>query len=376
MSTPAGRSEYLSLAGAGPELSAPLQPGPERTVRALEVFESSAHLMHRQHGIGEGSKDRKLASGDLRLTAPRVDGKPTDWSWAGWNSKQAEVREANAVLQFHYQLDRERVVIAPDAAADPAGLRVAVDPDTAARAGSRGSFALSVNGVGVPAAIVAVLPHLPTAGDSFVLADREVVTALLNRTAPGTAPVSQVWLAVPDSSLPAVRQVLDDSPATSATLRYRSDVARAIAEDPVAARSLTLLGAAGSIALMLAMVATAAAVRADAEETEADQYALELDGTPPDRLRALLRWRTGLAVLLGVPIGVLGGLVVTAVAVQIMVVGPGGGPVQPGLRVVLGSSTILTVIVAAVLGGLLATVAASATVYRQPLPEPAEVELR
>ena len=68
-------------------------------------------------------------------------------------------------------------------------------------------------------------------------------------------------------------------------MRYRSDLAASIAADPVALRSIALLTVAGAVALLLAMVAAAATVRADHDETAGDQYALELDGLPPARLR-------------------------------------------------------------------------------------------
>jgi hypothetical protein len=376
VSTPEGRAQRLDLTGVR-VARARISSDVAMTVRALEITESSSQQVHRQHGVGEGRFDRPLTSGELVLGPATVDATAAAWSWTGWVSPQAEVAGDGAALRIRYQVADRRVVIVPghpDDAAAP--LPVAVDPDTAARAGAASTFAVTVNGTSVPVAVVAILPRMPGLGKSYLVADREAVTHLLDRTAPGTAVVTQLWVAAPAASLPAVRDALEASPASAATLRYRSDLAATIAADPVALRSIALLTVAGAVALLLAMVAAGAAVRADHDETAGDQFALELDGLPPARLRRLLLLRTALVVLLGVPVGVLGGLVLTAVAVQIVVAGPGGAPVEPPLRVVLGLGTTLGVAAAALLGGLMATVAAAATAFREPRPQAAEVDLR
>ena len=130
------------------------------------------------------------------------------------------------------------------------------------------------------------------------------------------------------------------------------------------------------MALCLAMVAAAATVRADIDQTAADQYALELDGLATPRLRLFSVIRAALVVLPGVPLGVLGGLLLTAVAVQLLVAGPGGASVVPPLRVVFAGCPTLVVVVAAALGGLFAAVAAAATTLRQSRPHAPEVDLR
>jgi predicted lysophospholipase L1 biosynthesis ABC-type transport system permease subunit len=217
---------------------------------------------------------------------------------------------------------------------------------------------------------------MPAVGTSFLLADHGAVVALLDRSAPGTAVVSQVWIAAPGQALDKVRASLESSPAAAASLSYRVDIARALAEDPVATRSITLLTIAGGIALALAMVAVATAVRADLEQTAADQFALEVDGLTTGRLRLIALVRAGLILLAGVPVGVLGGLALTALAVRLLVTGPGGAVVIPALRVIFAPLPTLFVVAAAVAGGLLASAAAAATALRRPLPRQPVLDLR
>ncbi len=177
-------------------------------------------------------------------------------------------------------------------------LAVAVDPDTAARAGASGRLVLTVNGQSVPAQIVAVLPRFPTGSQHFLLADRVGVVSLLNQVRPGSG-VRQPGLdrASRPRAWPPYGTALESSPASAATLSFRADLARAIIDDPVAARSILLLVVAGAVALGLAMVAAGTGVRADVEESQVDQLALELDGVTPAGLRSrLLRrgswWRS------------------------------------------------------------------------------------
>ncbi|HYP45724.1 MAG TPA: hypothetical protein VEQ66_11090 [Propionibacteriaceae bacterium] len=385
LSTPEGREKRLALSGNGPVLSADLRalPGSAAdsayTVRAVEFNESESHLDRRQHGVGEGSTDRALAAGRLRLGEVKADGRPVGWSWTDWGSDQAKVRAADSTtVAVEFRIGDTRVVLAPGTASaslrEP--LRVAVDPDTAARAGSAGAFGITVNGRTVPARVVAVLPRMPTLGRAFLLADQAEVVSLLDRSAPGTAAVSQVWIAAPGASKDAVRKVLASSSASTAALTYRTDIERAIRTDPVTTRSLTLLVGAGMVALLLAMVSVATAVRSDLEGSAADFFAMELDGVPPRTLRAVLRARSLSTLAVGVPIGVAGGLALAGLATRLLTTGPGGTSVTPPLRLVVAAWPTVAVAAAATLGGLLACVLASGSAFRESQPQPPEVDLR
>src|SRR4029453_18133430 len=124
----------------------------------------------------------------------------------------------------------------------------------------------------------------------------------------------------------------------------------AIIGDPVATRSILLLVVAGAVALGLAMVAAGTAVRADVEESQVDQLALELDGVTPADLRSRLLRRGILVAVVGVPIGITGGLLLTVLSGRLLLTGPGGEVVLPPLRVVLGGVPVFLVAGAAAVG--------------------------
>lgn len=379
LATAQGQEWSYQLSGSGSDLGADLTPGPERTVRAIELVESASHLTYRTHGVGEGDTDRPLANGDLTLGALSVDGAPLPTSWSGWGSEQATLGDTSAASRtVRFQIGDQRVVLTPGFVprAAMAPVPVAVDPATAARAGARRQFGLTVNGETVPVRIVAVIPRLPTIGRSFVLADRAVATALLNRSAPGTAAVSQVWISAPETDLATVRAALESSPAATATITYRSDLTRAIAGDPVATRSIWLLRVAGAIAVLLAMVAAATQVRAELEESAADHFALELDGFDPSRLRSVLLLRSVSILAVGIPLGIIGGIAITKTAVRLVVAGPGGTAITPPLRVVISAGGTAIPMAAALLGCLAACALAAVTGFRESRLRQPELDLR
>ena len=371
-----GRQQQVRLIGSGPELTAELPGGGALFAQGLEIAESEIRITRREHAR-ESGVDHQVTAGRLRLSQLRIDGQAVTWDWSGWGSGQADVETQPASADIAYRFDDARIVLTPGFVApeNRPPLAVAVDPETAARAGAAGRLVLTVNGQGVPARIVAVLPRFPVASKHFILADRPTVVSLLNEIAPGTAYVSQVWIAVPSESLATVRDTLMSSPASATTLSFRADLARAIIGDPVATRSILLLAAAGAVALGLALVAAGTAVRADLEESQVDQLALELDGVTPAGLRSRLLRRSLLVAVVGVPIGLAGGLLLTILGVRLLLTGPGGEVVVPPLRPVLGGLPVVFVAAAAAIGVLAVSLAAAGTALRDAWPRTTNLDL-
>ena len=373
-----GQERRLPLRQSGTDRAyADVGAGPALTVRALEIGESADHATFRQHGIGEGSTDRPLPAGTLRLGAVRADGQDLGWSWAGWGADSVTVRSDAGSLTARYQIRDARAVLVPDWV--PRGgrgvLRVAVDPVTAARAGSDGSFGLTVNQTTLPVQVVAVLPRMPTLPSRFVVADRAAVAALVDREAPGTAPVLQVWVAAPGATAEPVGTELA-AMASGATVQDRSALARTYAEDPVTRGFVALLGAAGLVAFLLGLVALVGGVRGDRETSAADLFALEVDGVEPSALRRVLLVRALLVLAVALPVGVLGGAGLALATGRLLAAGPDGRPLSPPLQVDLASPTTGLVVLVAVLGTVLAAALVAALSLRERRLVAPELDLR
>jgi hypothetical protein len=376
-----GAEQQIAFTTDGNLLRADLPAGPTLRVVALEVVETSNSLVHRQHAVGEGNTDHALPTGDLTLGAATADGAALSWNWAGWGSDTAAVVPAPGVpgshLAVHYQIGDARIVLSPAFVprADLVPLPVAVDPTTAA--GAQNSIvAVTVSGLTLRARVVAILPRMPTIGTRFVVADRTQVAALLDRTAPGTASVTQVWIAAPESALPALAAALTSSPASTATIYRRAQIEQLLAADPVATRSGTLLALAGIIALTMAMASMAMSVRADRQDAAADHLAWELDGLGPPSIRWVLFLRVCAVIGLGVPLGAVAGAALTGTAVALIGVGPGGAAVTPPLSVSLGGGWTATIIGLTLGACLLASALSAATALRERYPQPPELDLR
>lgn len=375
---PDGQERGVALRQRGPdEAYAELGGGAAQTVRALEIGESADHLTFRQHGIGEGSTDRPLPSGTLLLGGARADGRSFPWSWSDWGADSVEVRGDGAGLAARYQIRDARAVLLPSwvPPAERPVLPVAVDPVTAARAGSRGTFGITVNQTTVPVRVVAVLDRMPTLPARFVVADRSAVAALVDREAPGTAPVLQVWVSAPGPGGPAVRGELDAT-ASAATLQDRDALARTYADDPVTRGFVTLLGAAGLVALLLALVAVVGGVRGDREAAAADLFALEVDGVAPGALRRVLLARAALVLAVGLPLGVAGGAGLALATGRLLASGPDGRPLEPPLQVVLASAATALVVAAAALVTVAAATATATLALREARLAAPELDLR
>ena len=377
---PDGQERRLRLTQRGDQAYADLAAGPALDVRALEIDESADHSTFRQHGLGEGKTDEPLPNGTLRFGAVHADGAVLPWSWTGWGADAVDVSPAGTEgsgLRARYQIRDARAVLLPSwvPVAQRPVIPVAVDAVTAARAGARGTFGITLDQTTQPVRVVAVLPRMPTLPSRFVLADRTAVAALVDRTAPGTGPVLQLWVAAPGASLAPVRAELSAT-ASAATLTYRDDLAHGFASDPVTTGFVALLAAAGLVAFLLGLVAVVGGVRGDRELTAADLFALEVDGVGPGALRRVLLTRAALVLLVGLPVGLLAGAGLAAAATRLLGTGPDGRPLTPPPHVVLASGPTAVVLVAAVVGTVLAATLTAAASLREPGLAAPELDLR
>lgn len=371
------RLQPSAAAAPATELTARI-PSPA-TVVAVEITESAAHLMHRQHGVGEGDTDRAQAAGTLVLgaaapasgsAAPTSGGAAnTGWTWVGWTAAHAEITDAADRISVRYRIGDQRVVVVPPAApgaivgSEQQPLPMVVDPGTASAAVD-GTLSVAVGGARIVGRIVAVAPFWPGLSGPFAVVDRAVISRIVSSEAPGTQPVTQVWLAAPAAQLPALRAALAESGASAATITARSTVEDALRADPASVRTILMVAIAAIVALLLAAVAAAIAVRADHDGSAPEQLVLELNGLRPNRLQSLLLGRSLGAGVLGIAVGCAAGLWAAQLGVPALA---GSAATVPPLRIVgqVGASFIAVV---ALTGAAVAAVIAARTLFRGPRP--------
>jgi hypothetical protein len=279
-------------------------------------------------------------------------------------------------LRVDYQLNGAALVIAPGyAAAAARTLRVAVDPETA-KAAKDGELTLSLDGAAATTVqVAAVLPRLAGAGNTFILADLDALTAALDLASPGQSP-QEFWLRVPTSSVPALDRLLHDDGYAELAVADRAAIQHDLDTDPVAQGSQTLLSIVALLALGVAALALMLLVVGERRDGAGELYAWESDGIAPRLLRRLLAVRAAAVAIIAVPIGCLGGVLLTHTGVTLVAVDASGSTPVPPLHAALGTLRVIAELAIGVGAGLLLSWIVASVLLREHYPVAAEAELR
>ena len=255
---------------------------------------------------------------------------------------------------------------------------VVVSPDIADAAGGVGQeTTLDLQETTVDARIVGVATRMPTVPADvgpFVLADGGWLSTAIDANAPGEGTPSEVWIAAPHDRA-AVAAELRKPPFSSLVVASRGDIERQLAGDPLAHATALALGAAGIVALVLAVLGFWVGVVSELRDERSDFFDLEAQGVPPETLRTQLRARAVILVGVGLVAGVgLGALLSRLVLSLVRVSGVNGVP-EPPLRFdpawVLSGVGVLALAVVA----LLLVESTSLAAFRRARPERASWSL-
>ncbi len=305
-----------------------------------------------------------------------ADGTPVSWSWVNWGGARG-VGVGKDGLRIDYQLSgTPQVALADYASAARRVLSVAVDPSTA-KAATDGILRMSIDGGAVISVrIAAVLPRLPTVTGPFVLADLAALTTQLDLYHPGQS-AQEFWLDVPPRSQAALAaRALKRDPLTQLSIAQRAEIEQRLASDPVAQGSRTLLAIVAFLALAVAALALLLLVIGERRDGAGELYAWEADGLTPGLLRRTLALRAIAVATLAVPIGFIGGVLLTRAGVTLVAVDASGTAPVPPLHAVFGWARVLVELAVGVGLALALTVLVVGGLLRERAPVPAEADLR
>jgi ABC-type antimicrobial peptide transport system permease subunit len=236
---------------------------------------------------------------------------------------------------------------------------------------------LDFQDVRIPVRIVGVAARMPTVPESsgpFVLTDAGWLSTALDSHAPGEGTPNEVWLSAAGDRA-AVAAALRKPPFASLVVSSRADRERQLAHDPLAHATAVVLGAAGIVALALAVLGFWVGVVSELRDERSDFYDLEAQGLPPERLRAQLRTRGVILVGLGVAGGAgLGALLSLLVVSLVRVSGTTGVPEPPLLFDPAWLVSGLGILILA-LAALLVAEGTSLAAFRSARPERASWSL-
>ena len=369
LATPSGREILVPLHGSGGRLVGTVPASAAQLhVVAVGLDIDSDYLDRQQHSVGEGTTDQPTVGGVLTLGTVTADGRPVPVDYATWGSARGTTTPSGDHLRLAYRLNGQAMTAVPHYAAGGATLPIAVDPTTAAAAHG-GLLQLVLDGdAAVTGQVVAVLPRLPTTGSTFILADRTALTRALDRAQPGRSPV-EYWLAGSTSAL-------QRAPWTSLAITSRDAVRSDLDTDPIGRGARTLLIVVALLALAVAAVALVLLVVGERRDGAGEMYAWEADGTTPHTLRRMLVVRMAAVAAVGIPVGVVAGLILARVGTDLIAVDASGTTPTPPLAVTLGSAWTPLALAAGVGAGLLLGWVVAARSLRERFPVPAEADLR
>jgi hypothetical protein len=319
-----GRTDVLPAGRLRPgSTTLSTRPLPARQLRVLGLQltlpESEAFMLAHQEAEGEVST---APSGSLELGPLVADrGRRVVTSWHGWQAPAGGrvTRAAGSVkIAFTFQDTGARLVFHPVEPTDARLMPVVVSPDIARAAGGVGKeTVLNFQDTTVAARIVGIatrMPTVPSDSGPFVLADGGWLSTAVSANAPGEGTPNEIWISAPGDHA-AVAAALHRPPFASLVVASRADVQRRLAGDPLAHATALALGAAGIVALLLAVLGFWVGIVSELRDERSDFFDLEAQGVAPESLRSQLRTRG--VILVG--LGLLGGAGLGALLSQLVV---------------------------------------------------------
>jgi hypothetical protein len=361
--------QHGSSAASGTLPSAHLRVlGIQLMLPALQQF----FLAHREsEGEVAATPLARLRLGPLRARSSSRSSIVTDWR--GWSLPSGgSVRRARDGVQLDVQFQNTGASLAfrPKEPTDGRPLAVVASRDVASAAGGIGSrTVLDFKDVEVPARIVGVAKRVatvPTESGPFVLAEESQLATAVNAGAPGQGTPAEIWVSSHDAT--ATEAALRRPPFAALALSSRSQLEHALATDPLAHATALALGAAALVALVLAVLGFWVGILSEVRDERSDFFDLEVQGLAPRALRAQLRARAVMLIVLGLAGGLALGLLLSSLVVSLVRISAATNVPEPPLRFdaawPLVGGSILTLLVLA----LAVTEATSLAAFRDARP--------
>ncbi len=356
-------SEAGRLTAEVPDLGSPV------TLYRLVMRQPTDDATRRAHRLGEGPVDLPVVAGTMSFAEPRVGTSTIAGAWSGWGSPGGETTVAGSTLIVAVRLTGLALVAGPGLGEAETSLPVLADPETAALAGGAGTVSLTLgSSAPITVRVVGTVPRFPTAPERFVVGDGAALSGLLDTRGPGEGNAREVWITTPDGG-GSLRAPLGLAPYERMNTTIRVDRQAELAADPVARGASTMLALAALVALLVAAVALVLLVVSDRRDGAGELYAWEVDGVAPSALRRLLVARAASVVLVAVPLGLAGGLLLAGATARLVGLTATGAAAQPPPQLAVGGRWVAAVLLLGVVGALIVAAVVAALALREPMPE-------
>ena len=370
---PVLRRELVLSVGPGLVSYSAIVEGRDGAFRRIDLGDSDAHRPVALHTVvPEASRGGRLV--ELVLVPPRILERGSDEGaalrgattirirgvsldgWLGAGGVNA-ASGSDGTIRVTYAITPQRAaLVRPRQPTDDEPARVVVTPALGALAGGvGGTLPLVIGGEHVDVRVAAIADRIPgTVGDA-VLGDLGALSTAVNTSAPGAAPVSELWLDVVPGDDSRVVASLEKRPFNALETRSRSALEADARRDPLGHGTLLALAAAAVAALVLAIWGLVLAIRADLRDDRGDLVDLEAQGATPQLLRRVVATRAGVVAGMGALAGVVAGILLAVLVTRVVSVTARADQPQPPLVTTVDPLILLV-------GGLVFAVAATGLV--------------
>jgi len=372
-----GRSLPITLVRHDDTLVGELPKGTGLSLDSIILREDMQTASLRQHAIGEGGVDLPARTGRVDLGRPTADGTALAGDLRSWSvSTGGRSQQTSTGLSISYRIAGNRTTAQPS---HPPAAPIAAYVDRATAADARGGLLTLRLGEGkqLSLRVVASGQRFPTTRGRFAVLDRASLAAALDDLTPGAGSATEVWVWAPDGR-PAdiVTRALHEAPFDMLTVASRAAQEQSLRSDPVARTSSRLLVGTALVGLLVGGLCVVLMVLAERRESAGELFAREADGTRPGRLRVELLARAGAVLAVGVPIGVLAGIVLARATTTLVTVTAGGTSPEPPLVGAAAPALVAVALVTLFGLGLLGAAVVAASSLRGPLPVPPGTDMR
>ena len=290
--------------------------------------------------------------------------------WIEVDARYARMDGGAAVVAYNVASETG-TRLRPRQPVDGKPLPVIASPAVAALAGSDGIVRLRLISVVVETKVVGVAKAFPSLSGDFVVADTSLLSTALNSDVPGTGVPNEVWLSVSPDRAGDVARALAKPPFAVLAVRSKASYADAVRGDPLARGSLVTTAAAAAVALVLSVVGLALLLFADLRDDRGELFDLEAQGAAPAALRRHLRLRVFLVASVGIAGGLLAGLVLSALVVDLVTLTATVAAAEPPLLLRIEWSQLALALAAYVAFVALVVALVTANAFRRALPSQA-----
>ena len=321
-------------------------PDASRGGRLVELVLVPPRIIER--GSDEGTALRGATT--IRIRGVSLDG------WLGTGGVTA-ANGSGGTIRATYAITPQRdALVRPQQPTDDDPPRVAVTPALGALAGGvGGTLPLVIGGEHVDVRVAAIVDRMPGKVGDAVVADLGAISTAVNTSAPGAAPVDELWLDVAPGFDGRVVDSLAKRPFNALETRSRTALEADARRDPLGHGTLLALAAAAVAALALAVWGLVLAIRADLRDDRGDLVDLEAQGATPHLLRRVVATRAGVVAGMGVLAGVVAGILLAVLVTRVVSVTARADQPEPPLVTTVDPLVLLV-------GGLTFAVAAAGLV--------------